>query len=303
MNLVPLTRWWQVMPSPDQTNQIGVGLPSQTNPSGDHDSTLSQSIVPDMLVSQNTGICDKRRANTSGQTCGPRSDHADTPNVMLLSEDKQQIDKLVIELQQLGCCVFQAYGPQCVLNPNHQSEFDLLIIQQSAITDHYISFLSQIRQIPSLKSTYLIFQLAEPDSHTQLQALDAGVDVCVTETESLDLLLAYVRVGLGRRKQHREIREVVGTQTLNMLAVTLAHEINNPLTGILGYLGFLTEALRELEERDLEEMLGIVRTQALRIQALVQKLNQLEDPHCTTYVDGVQMFELTKPDASSGQNQ
>lgn len=75
------------------------------------------------------------------------------------------------------------------------------------------------------------------------------------------------------RDTQRHIIQTEKQKSLTAIVSGFAHEINNPLTGILGYVDLLS--IREDASPYLREKLGSIQKQALRIKNIIDQLNQM----------------------------
>lgn len=79
-------------------------------------------------------------------------------------------------------------------------------------------------------------------------------------------------------------------ETIHAMVVTLAHEINNPLTYILGEadLMLMDDDLADEDRRRAE----LIRDMSLRISGVIQKLQDLQKAELVTYLDWQKMLNL-----------
>jgi signal transduction histidine kinase len=73
--------------------------------------------------------------------------------------------------------------------------------------------------------------------------------------------------------------------------ITLNHEINNPLTAVLGNVQLLLMKGSELPE-DVRARLLMIEQSSLRIRDAVSKLLRIKDAKSTTYLDDTKMIDL-----------
>ena len=78
-------------------------------------------------------------------------------------------------------------------------------------------------------------------------------------------------------------------------AVTVNHEINNPLTAILGNVQLLLMKRRELDD-ELANKLKIIETSALKIRDVTQRLLKIRAVRSVEYADGTAMLDLSDED-------
>jgi signal transduction histidine kinase len=83
-------------------------------------------------------------------------------------------------------------------------------------------------------------------------------------------------------------------ETIHAMVVTLAHEINNPLTYILGEadLMLMDDELSDEDRRRAE----LIRDMSLRISGVIQKLQDLQKAELVTYLDWQKMLRIGDDD-------
>lgn len=76
-------------------------------------------------------------------------------------------------------------------------------------------------------------------------------------------------------------------------AVAVNHEVNNPLTAVLGNAQLLLLQKDKLPE-DIVAKIMVIEKSALRIRQVTQKLMAIVEPVTTSYVDGLNMLDIDK---------
>lgn len=124
----------------------------------------------------------------------------------------------------------------------------------------------------------------------KVRGFEAGADDYIVKPFYPGELLARIRLHLASRREKALAVEVERLKLLREMAVALSHELNNPLTAILGRL--------HLAERGLEEdaaargHLAEVRTELERIRQIVDRLARASRVAKTDYVLGEEMIDL-----------
>ncbi|HEY4133039.1 MAG TPA: histidine kinase dimerization/phospho-acceptor domain-containing protein, partial [Gemmatimonadaceae bacterium] len=129
--------------------------------------------------------------------------------------------------------------------------------------------------------------------------LDVGGDeFIVTPTTPEDLrarfLVARRRIAqdVERRGADEELARARWLSGIGEATLSLQHEINNPLSALLGNAELMLMDYRERGEKN--ELLEVIHEQARRIADVVRRLRQLKDPESVDYVGGSRMINFWK---------
>jgi DNA-binding response OmpR family regulator len=154
-----------------------------------------------------------------------------------------------------------------------------------------------VREHDPQRETFILV-LTERHTEDDLRAvLDAGADDYMTKPASPENLFARLSIAERRIEQDRARRTAeVELQRARFLAgigettITLQHEINNPLSALLGHTELMLMDLRASGAST--EQLEIIYEQGRRIAAVVRRLAELREPKSVDYVAGAKMIDL-----------
>jgi K+-sensing histidine kinase KdpD len=126
------------------------------------------------------------------------------------------------------------------------------------------------------------------------------------EEDFLEALAHQLGLAVGKRDelQHREEeekieekqKEVIKSERLSAIlqtSVAINHEINNPLTAVLGNAQLLLSRKEGLDE-ETKEKLKIIEENALKIMNVTQTLMKIIEPVIVEYAGGVKMLDIRK---------
>jgi DNA-binding response OmpR family regulator len=149
----------------------------------------------------------------------------------------------------------------------------------------------RLRKAEPERTTFVLV-VTGADRASDLEAvLAAGADDYVTKPTSGQRLTARLKIAQrrmeneeARRDAEEELRKARWLAGIGEATVGLQHEINNPLTGLLGVAELMLIDAKE-SGRSVEEIELIIQ-QAKRIGELVKRLGELRDPKSVHYAAG-----------------
>jgi signal transduction histidine kinase len=127
--------------------------------------------------------------------------------------------------------------------------------------------------------------------------IQAGSGTLVRDDIFLEALAASLSVSIvagGAAPPSKEAVDEVKKERLNAIietAATVNHEINNPLTAVLGNVQLLLMRGGELDE-EIVRKLKIVEESAIRIKEVTQKLMNISSDNVIEYTSGSKMIDL-----------
>lgn len=124
-----------------------------------------------------------------------------------------------------------------------------------------------------------------------------------TFLEALSAILALVYTATQVGREQPSDSEALRKEKLSGVvetAVTVNHEINSPLTAILGNVQLMLRDADRLDER-LVAKLRTIEESAERIQKVTKKLLNVKNPRSIDYSDGIRMLDLSDGDDEAGE--
>ncbi len=171
------------------------------------------------------------------------------------------------------------------------------------------SLFADLRKERRLLSAYLSFG-GEPPYHSftlplrqgarifgAVIGLQEGKKTIIAEDvflETLSALLALVHAARGQAGGviSQELLDKERLSTILETAVTVNHEINNPLTAILGNVQLLMLKRDDLDD-ELKAKLKTIEASAMKIRDVTQRLMRMTSPKTVDYSDGTRMVDIS----------
>ena len=151
----------------------------------------------------------------------------------------------------------------------------------------------RIKADDNLRNISVIMVTAKREPGDIIKGMNLGADDYITKPFNPEELLARVRVHLRIRMleqktaAHRELEAVL------KMALTMQHEINNPLTGIMGNSELLSD-WRNLPPEEVNKCVDVINQSAKRIRDIVQRMSSVTKVVSAPYLAGKEMIDIHK---------
>jgi phosphoserine phosphatase RsbU/P len=152
----------------------------------------------------------------------------------------------------------------------------------------------RIKGNTELKDIFFIMITARTQPEDAVKALESGADEYIKKPFDQHEIKARVGAGMRIVKQQELIAELEHTNAVKAVAISIAHELNNPLTPVIGHFDLLTEEIKKLGNEALLTRVATIRTNLDRVSEIVKQLCALDKPTVTPYSKNKLMVKLTK---------
>lgn len=122
--------------------------------------------------------------------------------------------------------------------------------------------------------------------------------------EALTALLSLTYAAQGTGASAPGSKELIDKERLAAIietAVAVNHEVNNPLTAILGNVQLLLMRDEELTDA-LKAKLKTIETSAMKIRDVTQRLMRMTTPRTVEYTNGTKMIDISGDDESTDES-
>jgi DNA-binding response OmpR family regulator len=156
-------------------------------------------------------------------------------------------------------------------------------------------FCKQIKKHPALKYTYFIMLTARDSSEDKIEGMELGADDFMTKPFNDKELVARINVGLRITALQQELSKYQHEKAITELAVTIGHEINNPLGIMMLTLQVMKKKIGTSRAEELLQDIETTLANGNRVADIVKKLCSLEDPQFKPYLKDseMKMLDLT----------
>jgi len=153
----------------------------------------------------------------------------------------------------------------------------------------------RIKKDENLKYTYIILLTARDSAEEKIEGMERGADDFMTKPFNDKELFARIQVGLRITALQQELAQYQHEKAISELAVTLGHEINNPLGIIMLTLQVMRKKIGTEREKELLSDIETALANGHRISEIVKRLCSIEDLQFKPYLKNsdIKMLDLT----------
>ncbi len=158
-----------------------------------------------------------------------------------------------------------------------------------------IELCHKIKADGRLRFTYFIFLTARDKQDDKISSMDEGADDYLAKPFQDKELLARINVGVRITALQKELMAYQHQRAITELAVTIGHEINNPLGIMMLTLQVMNKRFQSNNTQELPKDIETCLANGRRVAEIVKKLCSLSDPHFKPYLkdSSVDMIDLT----------
>ena len=217
--------------------------------------------------------------------------------IMLVDDDDEVLVMNKTFLEELGYEVLCASdGEGCLSKLEEEPQIDLLLLDVRLPGIDGFEVCRRLRAKPETARLGIIILTAKKDVQDKVTGLEVGADDYLTKPFELPELAARIKAHLRIRELERELREKEKAATIGQMAITLSHEINNPLTSIIWHTRLLQEELAKNTDMPEKVFLSLetIAQDAHRIEKVLKRLYRIKEPVLTSYTADAQMIDLQR---------
>jgi DNA-binding response OmpR family regulator len=158
-----------------------------------------------------------------------------------------------------------------------------------------VEFCKLAKNDDELKYTYFILLTARDTAEDKIAGMEHGADDFMTKPFNDKELLARINVGLRITALQQELSRFQHTKAITELAVTIGHEINNPLGIMMLTLQVMKKKIGTPRESELAADIDSILLNGNRVADIVKRLCSLDELQFKPYLKNsdLQMLDLT----------
>jgi CheY-like chemotaxis protein len=191
--------------------------------------------------------------------------------ILIIEDDKSLLGSLSDVLKDEGFETYTALGGKEGLEFLDNLTPDLIICDVMMPGMDGYQVLETISKNESTATIPFIFLTARNERNDQRRAMDMGADDFLNKPFSLDELLTTIDIRLKKSEKVKNASEEKIKNITKSISFSLPHELNTPLSGIIGFSEVLINEAQYLNVEEIKEMAGFINESSLRLKKTIEK--------------------------------
>lgn len=189
--------------------------------------------------------------------------------IMLVDDEQTNLDLFATILEDAGYRTISATTAATALKLLETNKPDLIISDVSMPEMSGFEFYEKVQKIPELRTVPFIFLTALSDRRHMIEGKELGVDDYLTKPVDIDELVTTVRGKLKRAASLRSAMQDEFETLKSQILATLSHELNTPLTSIIGFSEIISSDASKITTEELKEFAELIHHGGDRLKNLV----------------------------------
>jgi len=223
-------------------------------------------------------------------------ENAKNEKILLVEDEEYLLKSLEVFLRnETKYEIFSASNGKEAIEIINSKEIDLIL------TDLKMPEIGGIELMEYVKNKSadipVIAMTAFASLNSAIEALRLGVYDYLIKPYEFDMVLIVINRAIERIRLTKKASEVEKLNVIAEAAVTLNHEINNPLTGIMGNLELMLDNFPD-DKEEIKKTMETVLENSHKIADVVRKFQAIKKYVMTEYASKQPMLDLNKASSS-----
>ncbi len=223
-------------------------------------------------------------------------ENAKNEKILLVEDEEYLLKSLEVFLRnETKYEIFSASNGKEAIEIINSKEIDLIL------TDLKMPEIGGIELMEYVKNKSadipVIAMTAFASLNSAIEALRLGVYDYLIKPYEFDMVLIVINRAIERIRLTKKASEVEKLNVIAEAAVALNHEINNPLTGIMGNLELMLDNFPD-DKEDVKKAMKVVLENSQKIADVVRKFQTIKKYVTTEYASKQPMLDLNKASSS-----
>ncbi len=198
-------------------------------------------------------------------------------NILIVDDTPANLRLLSNMLSEQGFKVRSVINGPMALTAIRAAPPDLVLLDINMPGMNGYEVCEQLKADPTTSDIPIIFISALDEVHDKVKAFTVGGVDYITKPFQFEEVLARVRTHLALRNLQRELKAEIAERDrliaeLDAYAHTVAHDLKNPLTALVGFSSLLLKRFRRLTDEEIEQNLAMIAQNARKMTNIIDEL-------------------------------
>ena len=222
--------------------------------------------------------------------------------ILLIDDDLVYLELTTMMLKLEGHRIFTASDGRAGWQQVQEQKPDIVLLDWNLPEVSGINLIRLIKDQPKeITPPYVIMVTARREVEFRIEGMEAGADDYLTKPFDRKELLARLHVGLRTLQLQRELAIQARQKTVVEMAVSVAHEIANPLSTAMLLQQRLSRNPAIKEVANLLDDIELLGKQLTRIEALVRRAQTIETVVSVPYAENITMIDWHQGTSEEGK--
>ncbi len=214
------------------------------------------------------------------------------PAILVIDDDLSYIELTTMMLKLEGYRVLTATDGGTGWKVLDKENPEVVLLDWNLPEVSGINLIKQIKdENRRTTSPYVIMVTARKEVEYRIEGMEAGADDYLVKPFDRKELLARLRVGLRTVALQREVANQARQKTVVEMAVSISHEIANPLATAMLLQQRLGRNSAIAEVPNVRDDLELLGKQLQRIETLVRRAQSIENVVSVPYAENITMID------------
>jgi DNA-binding response OmpR family regulator len=214
------------------------------------------------------------------------------PTVLVIDDDLSYIELTTMMLKLEGYRVFTATDGRAGWKLLDKENPEVVLLDWNLPEVSGINLIKQIKEENRrTTSPYVIMVTARKEVEYRIEGMEAGADDYLVKPFDRKELLARLHVGLRTVQLQREVANQARQKTVVEMAVSISHEIANPLATAMLLQQRIGRSAVVHDTPTIREDLDLLGKQLQRIETLVRRAQSIENVVSVPYAQNITMID------------
>jgi len=210
--------------------------------------------------------------------------------ILIIEDTQDLVDLLVRRFEEKYDITYALFGADGLKKAGAVRP-DMILLDVNLPDMSGFEVLKKLKEDPETSDIPILIMTAMSDTESIVNGFEMGAEDYLVKPFNFVELSARVKAHLTIRQLQRSLVDMERLKTLQQLAISFNHEINNPLTAI----GLFAHVLKNKVPKECEEchecIEGIV-SEVARISEKVKKMSEATKAATVEYSPGVSMIDI-----------